>query len=84
METMTNDMKQATPHEQLIGELLDSTIPKTEREHAAAREIERLQELLAFALEKLKRRQNFHSGSDNVLVFRDVQDLIDDNRHGSE
>ena len=40
-------MKQATPHEQLIGELLDSTIPKTEREHAAAREIERLQELLA-------------------------------------
>ena len=40
-------MKQATPHEQLIGELLDSTIPKTEREHAAAREIERIQELLA-------------------------------------
>lgn len=28
--------KQATPHEQLIDELRDSTIPKTEREHAAA------------------------------------------------
>ncbi len=34
--------KCATPHEQLIGELLDSRIPKTEREHAAAREIEQL------------------------------------------
>ena len=77
---MANDTKQATPHEQLIGELMDSTIPKTEREHAAAREIERLQDLLAFALS----RQNFHSGSDNVLVFRDVQTLIDDNRHDSE
>ena len=32
-------MYQATPHEQLIEDLLDSTIPKTEREHAAAREI---------------------------------------------
>lgn len=34
---------QATPHEQLIDELRDSTIPKTEREHAAAREIEKNQ-----------------------------------------
>lgn len=34
--------KCATSHEQLIGELLDSRIPKTEREHAAAREIEQL------------------------------------------
>ena len=34
--------KKATPHELLIGQLLDSRIPKTEREHAAAREIERL------------------------------------------
>jgi hypothetical protein len=37
----------ATPHDQLIAELLDSRIPKTEREHAAAREIERLREALA-------------------------------------
>jgi len=28
--------KRATPHEQLIDELRDSTVPKTEREHAAA------------------------------------------------
>lgn len=34
--------RKATPHEQLISELLDSRIPKTEREHAAAREIETL------------------------------------------
>ena len=37
----------ATPHDQLIAELLDSRIPKTEREHAAAREIKRLREALA-------------------------------------
>lgn len=40
---MTTDVeKQARPHDELICELLDSRIPKTEREHAAAREIERL------------------------------------------
>lgn len=36
------EAKQATPHEQLIAELMDSNVPKTEREHAAAREIEKL------------------------------------------
>ena len=36
------DAKQARPHCELIAELLDSRQPKTEREHAAAREIERL------------------------------------------
>lgn len=42
-----NAAKQATPHEQLIDELLNSTIPKTEREHAAAREIEKNQDRIA-------------------------------------
>ena len=37
--------KQARPHDELIAELLDSRRLKTEREHAAAREIERLREL---------------------------------------
>ena len=37
-----SDAKQATPHEQLIAELMRPTVPKTEREHAAVREIERL------------------------------------------
>lgn len=36
----------ATPHAALIAELLDSRVAKTEREHAAAREIERLREVL--------------------------------------
>jgi hypothetical protein len=40
------EAKQATPHSQLISELMDSRVPKTEREHAAAREIERLREAL--------------------------------------
>lgn len=36
------DAKQATPHDELIRQLLDSRVPKTDREHAAAREIEKL------------------------------------------
>ncbi len=39
--------KRATPHEQLIDELRDRNIPKTEREHAAAREIEKNQDRIA-------------------------------------
>lgn len=33
---------QATPREVLMGELMDSNVPKSEREHAAVREIARL------------------------------------------
>jgi hypothetical protein len=39
--------QQATPREQLMKELMDSRVPKTEREHAAVREIERLRAALA-------------------------------------
>lgn len=39
--------KQATPHKVLIDELLSPSIPKNEREHAAAREIEKLRAALA-------------------------------------
>lgn len=45
-ELMQQALK-CTPHKQLIDELLDSRIAKTEREHAAAREIEKLRERLA-------------------------------------
>jgi len=38
---------QATPHAELIAELMNPNIPKNEREHAAVREIERLREALA-------------------------------------
>ena len=41
--------KAATPHNELIAQLLDSRVPKSEREHAAAREIERLREQLRLA-----------------------------------
>lgn len=41
MDKNTNQCS-ATPHELLIESLLDPRIPKTEREHAAAREIEKL------------------------------------------
>lgn len=39
--------QQATPREHLLKELMDSRVPKTEREHAAVREIERLRAALS-------------------------------------
>jgi hypothetical protein len=42
-----DEAKAATPHHDLIAELLNPNTPKTEREHAASREIERLQALEA-------------------------------------
>ena len=39
---MDDSAKQATPHKQLIEEILDPNIPKNEREHAACIEIEAL------------------------------------------
>ena len=42
-----DEAKAATPHHDLIAELLNPNTPKTEREHAASREIERLQALKA-------------------------------------
>ena len=45
LEDDMNESKQARQHDELIAELLDSRVPKTEREHAAAREIERLRGL---------------------------------------
>jgi phosphoenolpyruvate-protein kinase (PTS system EI component) len=56
--TTLREAAQATPHKQLISELLDSRVPKTEREHAAGREIERLQEAAQKALEALETYQS--------------------------
>ena len=47
MTTLREAAQQATPREQLLKELMDSRVPKTEREHAAVREIERLRVALA-------------------------------------
>lgn len=41
-KTELREEKAATPHSELIAQLLDSRLPKTERERAAAREIEAL------------------------------------------
>ena len=38
---------QATPHQTLLEQIEDCRVPKNEREHAAAREIERLRDALA-------------------------------------
>jgi hypothetical protein len=44
---LANNEKQATPHADLIAQILDSRVPKNEREWAAAREIEALTARLA-------------------------------------
>ena len=54
---MSIEAMKATPHKQLIDELMDSRIPKTEREHAAARGIERLRHAIE-AAEKKERASN--------------------------
>ena len=51
-------MKQASDKSTLLGELLDPTVPKTEREHVAAEEIKSLEESLlkhGFEIERLKK-----------------------------
>jgi len=39
-----DEAKAATPHADLIAELMNPNVPKNEREHAAVREIERMRE----------------------------------------
>ena len=60
--------KQARPHDELISELLDPRNMKTEREHAAAQEIDKLREendkLRAFAQDVLTPFQNGINGGD--------------------
>ena len=42
-ETYASMARQAVPQDKLLGQLMDSTFYKTDREHAAVREILRLQ-----------------------------------------
>ena len=46
MSDVRNDAGEATPHADLIKQIMNSRVPKNEREWAAAREIERLRGLL--------------------------------------
>jgi hypothetical protein len=41
-----SEEKSSTPHAELIAELMNPNKPKNEREHAAVREIKKLQEVL--------------------------------------
>ena len=52
-----NEAKQATSHSVLIEQLMDSRIPKTEREHAARREIEMLREALRLPAQKVEKQE---------------------------
>jgi hypothetical protein len=42
-----SEEKSSIPHAELIAELMNPNKPKNEREHAAVREIQKLQEVLA-------------------------------------
>ena len=60
-----SEAKQATPHSVLIEQLMDSRVPKTEREHAARREIEMLREALrgpAQQAEKQEPNEDYERG----------------------
>jgi len=52
-----NAAKQATPHSVLIEQLMDSRVPKTEREHAARREIEMLREALRLPAQQAEKQE---------------------------
>lgn len=52
-----NEAKQATPHSVLIEQLMDSRVPKTEREHAASREIEMLREALRLPAQQAEKQE---------------------------
>jgi len=62
--------KRASPHDELIAELLDSRVPKTEREHAAAREIKKNQDRIAAARLALV-KYGLHENSCSVFCFDD-------------
>lgn len=47
MRSKKEHPKKATPHEVLLEELLNSNLPKTEREHAAAKEIKNYRDFVA-------------------------------------
>jgi len=64
-----NGAKKATPYKELMRQLLDRNVPKTEREHAAARTIEELLEALEQleALETLERLAGLPSMKDDPI-----------------
>jgi hypothetical protein len=53
-ERSMSDERQATSHAELIQQIMDSRVPKNEREWAAGREIERLRGVVASQLESIQ------------------------------
>ncbi len=58
---MNEQAKQATPHGVLIEQIMDCRVPKNEREHAAAREIERLRKCIAEADEAFEQIRHLNT-----------------------
>lgn len=73
------EAKQATPPETLLAELLDSRIPKSEREHAAKREIERLTASLKRANETAEHfERHWYLRGDEIERLRAERDELRD------
>jgi len=71
-----SEPKQATPDSELLHQLLDSSVPKTEREHAAVRRLFILADINAELLEVLEELYHLiddaHDG-DRVFTFELAQ-----------
>lgn len=81
------EQKAARPHNELIRELLDSRIPKSEREHAAAREIERLREKVDCLQQQYDERTACtieHRGSTIACSDAMRTAYLDERRHADE
>lgn len=65
----------ATPHDELIRQLMDSCVPKTEREHAACREIERMRVELAEC-----RREHLANIEYAVSCLGQIYGMLDEGR----
>jgi hypothetical protein len=70
---MTKEVN-ATPHAELIAELMNPNNPKNEREHAAVREIERLREALAQPAQEAIYGMNQDDWKDVVAAIAKVRD----------
>ena len=71
-----SECKQAQSHEQLIAELKDSRLPKNEREHAAVREIDALEQRLAAAEARIQKWQTGEPPTDRDSLLLTTYGLM--------
>ena len=75
-----HEAKQATSHATLLAELLDSRVPKSEREHAAAAEIERLRAALNTCVWALRQPLDDWKGECERKALDEARDALKEQR----